>query len=209
MGASTTHRRCFSPPRGPSRRRLLPGSRRPRRSGRCASVACAGIPSREPPTGRRTNAPRAGTSSPSRMSPRAPARGARPNLYRDRYAEAYMRLLPTESLRKPSAFCRGLSELSTAQFWLGALYDPAIFRTIPPERMAANDEGETAAHLPAAKEKRVRSLFVALGQVTRPRAKAYGFSYPAWEKMVREASGVSPDKLKEEGRRVARRLEGA
>ncbi|OGS49151.1 MAG: hypothetical protein A3K68_03125 [Euryarchaeota archaeon RBG_16_68_13] len=131
------------------------------------------------------------------------------NLYTDRYYEAYMRLLPTESLRKPSAFCRGLSELSTAQFWLGALYDPAIFRTIPPERMAANDEGETAAHLPAAKEKRVRSLFVALGQVTRPRAKAYGFSYPAWEKMVREASGVSPDKLKEEGRRVARRLEGA
>lgn len=131
------------------------------------------------------------------------------NLYTDKYYEAYMRLLPAESLRKPSAFCRTLSENSTAQFWLGALYDPAVFRKIPPEKMAANDEGETEAHMPAARAKKSRSLFVALGQVTRPRAKTYGFSFPAWERMMREASGVNPERLRSDGKRVAARLEAA
>jgi len=131
------------------------------------------------------------------------------NLYTDRYYEAYMRLLTAESLRKPSVFCRGLTELSTAEFWLGALYDPAIFRKIPPDKMAANNEGETEAHMPAFREKKVRSLFVGLGQVTRPRARAYGLSFPAWARMMREATAVRADKLSADGRKLAARLERA
>lgn len=131
------------------------------------------------------------------------------NLYTDRYYKSYMSLLSAESLRQPSVFCRGLTELSTAEVWLGALYDPAIFRTIPDEKMAAADEGETEAHMPAFREKKVRSLFVGLGQVTRPRAKAYGFSFPAWERMMREASSVSGNKLSADGKKLAVRLEGA
>src|SRR3972149_5941249 len=131
------------------------------------------------------------------------------NLYTDRYYEAYMRLLTAESRRKPSVFCRGLTELSTAEFWLGALYDPAIFRKIPPDKMAANNEGETEAHMPAFREKKVRSLFVGLGQVTRPRARAYGLSFPAWARMMREATAVRADKLSADGRKLAARLERA
>jgi len=128
------------------------------------------------------------------------------NMYTDAFWLAYMKHLPVESLRKPSVFCRGLTELSTAEFWLGATYDPAIFRKVPPAKMAANDEGETIAHEPA-QERKVRSLWVAMGQVTRPRAKAYGFSFPAWERMIREASSVPPAKLQADGKRVAGVLE--
>ena len=125
------------------------------------------------------------------------------NLYTDAYYAAYMKHLSEESLRTPSVFCKGLTELSTAEFWLGAVYDPAVFRGIPPGKMVANDEGETAAHWPLARERKIRSLFVGMGQVTRPRAKAYGFSYTAWERMMRAASSVPPARLAEDGKRLA------
>jgi leucyl aminopeptidase (aminopeptidase T) len=131
------------------------------------------------------------------------------SLYTDRFYEDYMKLLSEDSLRQPSVYCRGLTELSTAEFWLGSAYDPAVFRRIPPEKMAANEEGETAAHLAPARERKVRSLFVALGQVTRPRARAYGFPFAAWERNVREASAVRPEKLTADGRRLAALLGSA
>jgi leucyl aminopeptidase (aminopeptidase T) len=131
------------------------------------------------------------------------------NLYTDRYYEAYMRLLTAESLRKPSVFCRGLTELSTAEFLIGGPYDPAIFRKFAPEKMAADAEGETEAHMPALREKKARALFVSLGQVTRPRAKTYGFNFAAWNRMVLEASAVPGDKLSAHGRAIAERLREA
>jgi aminopeptidase len=134
--------------------------------------------------------------------------GADVNLsaYTDRFYEAYMRLLPEDNLRRPSVFCRGLTELSTAEFWLGGAYDPAVYRRVSPEKMAAADAGEAAAHFPVARERKVRSLFVAMGLVTRPRAKAYGFSFPRWHKMMLDASSVRAEKLDSDGRAVAGRL---
>ncbi|TLZ58804.1 MAG: hypothetical protein E6K16_08090 [Methanobacteriota archaeon] len=131
--------------------------------------------------------------------------GADVNLsaYTDRFYESYMKLLPEESLRKPSVFCRALTEVSTAEFWLGGLYDPAVFRRIPPEKQAAADEGEYSAHFPLARDRKVRSLFVALSQITRPRAKAYGYSFPRWQKMMNAASAVPASKLQADGRRLA------
>jgi len=131
------------------------------------------------------------------------------SLYTDRFFEDYMKLLPEESLRQPSVFCRGLTELSTAEFWIGSPYDPVVYRRIPPGKMAADGEGETAAHLASSRERKVRSLSVALGQITRPRAKAYGFAAAAWERNVREASAVPPPRLTSDGRKLAKRLESA
>ena len=84
------------------------------------------------------------------------------NLYTDKYYTAYMKYLSTEKLRQPSAFCRGLSNISTVTFWLGAAYDPIVYRRVPPEKMAANDEAETEAHLPM-RDRKVRSLGFAIG----------------------------------------------
>lgn len=128
------------------------------------------------------------------------------NLYTDAYYTAYMKYLPAESLRKPSVFCRGLTELSTAEIGFWAAYDPAIYRAVPDDKMAANDEGETIAHQPAT-ERKVRRLEVALGQVTRPRAKAYGFPFAPWGRMVREASSVTPSGLSRDGKKLAAVLE--
>jgi leucyl aminopeptidase (aminopeptidase T) len=124
------------------------------------------------------------------------------NLYTDRFYSDYMKHLTAEQLRRPSAFCRGLSELSTATFWAGAAYDPAVYRRVPPEKMEANDEAETEAHLPM-RERKVRTLSFAVALVTRPRAKAYGFNFAAWERMVRAASAVPAKTLTATGQRLA------
>lgn len=124
------------------------------------------------------------------------------NLYTDRYYSAYMKHLSVERLRQPSVFCRGLSETSTANFWVGAQYDPSSYRKIPADKMAANDAAETEAHRPM-RDRKVRSLSLAIAQVTRPRAKTYGYNFAAWERMVRAASAVPGQTLTTSGRRLA------
>jgi len=131
------------------------------------------------------------------------------SLYTDRFYEDYMTLLPEENLRRPSVFCRSLTEASTAEIWLGSPYDPAVFRRVPAAKIAATNEGESAAHFGPARERKVRALGVGLGAVTRPRAKAYGFPYATWERVLREASSVKPQRLTAEGKRVGALLESA
>lgn len=131
------------------------------------------------------------------------------DLYTDAFYTSYMKYLSVESLKQPSAYCRGLGELSTAQFWVGGASDPSMFRRFPPEKMAAADEGEAAAHVPIAKSRKVRSLLVGPAMVTRARAKVYGFPFVPWRRMMQEASAVSPSKLSRDGKRVAARLEAA
>jgi aminopeptidase len=128
------------------------------------------------------------------------------NLYTDAYYTAYLRYLPTESLRQPSVYCRGLTELSTAQFWIGGAYDPSIFRKASAEKLAASDEGETEAHVDIARKRKVRGLSVDIGLATAPRAKAYGFALARWKRMMTEAASVSPAKLAADGKRVASKL---
>ncbi|HYV08081.1 MAG TPA: aminopeptidase, partial [Thermoplasmata archaeon] len=71
-----------------------------------------------------------------------------------------------------------------------------------PEKMAANDEAETAAHLPM-RDRKVRSLSLGISLVTRPRAKVYGFNFAAWERMVRAASSVPSKTLTTAGQKLA------
>ncbi|TLZ58772.1 MAG: hypothetical protein E6K17_00020 [Methanobacteriota archaeon] len=131
--------------------------------------------------------------------------GADVNLsaYTDKFYESYMRHLSVESLKQPSVFCRAISQASTAVFWLAGLYDPSAFRRIPPEKSAAADEGEAAAHFPLMRDRKVRTLFVGMSMVTPPRARTYGYSLPRWRKMMAAASAVPATKLSADGRRLA------
>ncbi len=131
------------------------------------------------------------------------------NLYTDRYHRAYLKDLPVESLRQPSVFCRALTESSTVEIFLSGAYDPAIFRDIPPERSSAAAEGESKAHFPLSQERKVRSLGSRLSLLTRPRAKAYGFDYARWTRMVRAAANVDYSELASTGKRLKRMLAGA
>jgi leucyl aminopeptidase (aminopeptidase T) len=131
------------------------------------------------------------------------------NLYTDRFMLSYMTQLSVDSLRQPSVYCKALTESSTAEIFMSGMYDPSLLRSISPERNAASSEGESKAHSPLMKEKKVRTLGIGLASVTKPRAKAYGFSYPKWRKMMDEASNVDYAKLAESGKMLRERLRDA
>lgn len=131
------------------------------------------------------------------------------NLYTDRYQLSYMKELSVESLRQPSVFCRALTESSTVQIWAGSTYDPAVLRAIPPDKAAASSEGETKAHWPLQRDRKVRTLTIGLSLVTEPRAKAYGFNIRDWGQVMDRASKVDPEKLAGMGHILKARLSKA
>lgn len=131
------------------------------------------------------------------------------NAWTDRYQLGQMMHLSEESLRQPSVWCKELTRNATAEFFLGGVYDPAIFRKMTPEKMAASEEGENEAHFPLSRERKVRSLGLGVGLVTKPRAKAYRFNFKAWEKMITAASSVNPDELARKAGEVVTKLQSA
>jgi leucyl aminopeptidase (aminopeptidase T) len=131
------------------------------------------------------------------------------NAWTDRYQLGQLTHLSEESLRQPSVWCRELTRNSTAEFFVGGVIDPAIYRKMTPEKMAASEEGENAAHFPLARERKVRTLGLALGLVTKPRAKAYRFNFRAWEKTITAASNVNPEGLAKKATEIANKLRSA
>jgi aminopeptidase len=131
------------------------------------------------------------------------------SLYTDRFFTSYYDLLSEESLRRPSAFCRGLTEKSTAEIFMTATYDPSILRKIDPKKLAADAIGETKAHLPLSKERRIRTLNIGLSLVTKPRAKTYGFNYEKWNGMMLAATSVDYGRLAKAGRALKEKLRDA
>ncbi len=131
------------------------------------------------------------------------------SLYTDRFMVANYRYLSEERLREPSAFCRGLTEKSTAQIAMAATYDPANLRKIEPKKLAANDEGENAAHFPLSKERKIRTLDLGLALVTKPRAKVYGFDFPKWSRMMNASTSVDYQRLARTGRALRDSLKEA
>jgi len=131
------------------------------------------------------------------------------NLYTDRYYVGYLSNLSADSLREPSVWCKELTRISTAEFWLGDTYDPAAFRKVPADKKAADWEGESRAHSLLNQEHKVRSLFVGLGVVSRPRARVYRFNFDAWKHMMQTASGVNPDTFAKKGREIASILQSS
>lgn len=131
------------------------------------------------------------------------------NLYTDRFISSYHDLLSVESLRQPSVFCRALTESSTAEIWMSGTYDPAVLRRIAPEKNAAASEGEAKAHFPLSRERKVRTISIGLALVTKPRAKAYGFNYVKWKRMMQAAAAVDYQKLAKTGRALVDSLKDA
>ena len=131
------------------------------------------------------------------------------DLYTERYHLSYLKELPVEILRKPSPFCRALAEVSTVQIFLGGVYDPSILKKFPPEKEAATSEGETKAHFPISRQRKIRILSVNTSLVTEPRAKVYGFNFQKWKGMVERASAIDYDLLAKTGRKLQEGLAGA
>ena len=109
---------------------------------------------------------------------------------------------PDENLKRVSAHCLGLAEYAQSYVWLGGPKDPGPMARTPKEKFAAMYEGEQA-HYEKALAKRPKNVGVALGSVTRERAKTYGFNYAKWKAMVEDAIAVNYAKLEASGNRAA------
>src|SRR5271157_699288 len=131
------------------------------------------------------------------------------SLYTDSFLISHYRHLSEASLRKPSAYCRSLTETSTAEIYMAGTYDPTVLRSIDPKKLAADSEGENEAHFPLSKERKIRTLNIGLALVTKPRAKVYGFNYDKWNKMMLAATSVDYGKLAKTGRALMNSLRDA
>lgn len=90
----------------------------------------------------------------------------------------------------------------TAEIWLGGPKDPAVFEEASPAKMNAWNEGQKPIW-DKARERKMRSAFIALGQATPERARQYGIDYRAWQDSMTDALSVDPTELSSTGQRLA------
>lgn len=107
-----------------------------------------------------------------------------------------------EDLHRVSGHCLGLLDYVNSYIWFPGPRNPAPMATIPREKFAAMFEGEKA-HTDKYLEKKPKNVQVDLGQVTRDRAKTYGFNYSKWKAMVEAAITVNYKRMESLGRLVA------
>lgn len=110
--------------------------------------------------------------------------------------------LTEEQLRKTSAHCLGIADYVRSYVWIGGVENPAPMRTVPKSKWAAMFEGEDAHHRKNL-ERKQKQVGVALGAVTRARAKTYGFNHTAWKKMVESAISVDYNEMRRRGQVLA------
>src|SRR2546428_1723441 len=130
--------------------------------------------------------------------------GADPAIWLDTDAVFYgqFKNYSDESLRRVSGHCLGLLDYVNSYIWLFGPRNPGPMATVPREKFAAYFEGEKA-HSDKGFVKMPKSVAVALGQVTRERAKTYGFNYAKWKAMVEAATVANRQRIESLGNLVA------
>jgi leucyl aminopeptidase (aminopeptidase T) len=124
----------------------------------------------------------------------------------DRSYYAQFEILSEENLRVTSKHCLGLAEYTTVNIFIGGPSNPTRMRKIPPEKLAALFEAEKA-HMDKSREKKIRGALLTHGSVTPERARAYGFNFQRWKRMIDSSTAVRYDDMSILGRRVASNLE--
>jgi len=110
-----------------------------------------------------------------------------------------------DNLRKVSAHCMGIAEYVRSYVWLGGPRDPGPMARVPQEKFAAVFQGEEAHHTKNL-ERSPKNVGLAIGMVTRERAKTYGFNYTKWKESVEAATAVNYAQLEATGKRTAELL---
>lgn len=106
------------------------------------------------------------------------------------------------NLKTCSSHCTGLLEYVRSYVWLGGPEDPGPMARTPREKFAAMFEGENA-HYEKSLVKKPKNVNVAVGTVTRERARVYGFNYAKWKGMVEAAIAVDYGRLERAGKRAS------
>ena len=134
--------------------------------------------------------------------------GADPALWLDTDAVFYgqFKNYSLDNLRRVSAHCVGLLDYVKSYVWLGGTRDPSGMARVPQETWGAFGLGEQA-HLDKMTKKKTKNVSVGMGLLTRERAKAYGFNYPAWKAQMEAAIAVNYSQMESIGTIVAGLLE--
>ncbi len=117
--------------------------------------------------------------------------GADPAIFLDT-DEAFFgqfKYLSEDQLRKTSAHCLGIADYVDSYVYIGGVEDPAPMSRVPQSKWSAMFQGEDA-HRRKNIEKNQKQVGVALGAVTRARAKTYGFAYDKWKRTTEAAIAV-------------------
>src|SRR2546428_711387 len=86
--------------------------------------------------------------------------------------------------------------------------DPSVFDGSKPERMAKADPWIKEIN-DRQRERKVRSLFLGLAQVTPQRARKYGVNFAKWKRIVNASLGPNLKPIAAHGRLVSKKLGGA
>jgi leucyl aminopeptidase (aminopeptidase T) len=111
-------------------------------------------------------------------------------------------------LERKSPISAALAESVTASVGLWGPEDPKVFDRTKPDKMAKMEAGMKEIH-ERHRERKVRSLFVGLAQVTPQRARKYGLDFARWRRIVNAALGADLRKIAAQGQLVAKKLSGA
>ena len=109
--------------------------------------------------------------------------------------------LPLEWLRGPSKTDLALLDVVTAVVNLEGVADPKPMAKISSERWAANSEGADHWYRKYM-ERKPRTATLALTNVTPQRARAYGFSYPAWKRNIESSLKADYSKISATGKKL-------
>lgn len=133
--------------------------------------------------------------------------GADPAMWLDTDAAFYgqFKNYSKENLERVSAHCVGLLDYVQSYVWLGGPKDPTPMRRVPNEMWAAMYRGEQP-HTDKALARKPKNVGVAIGSVTRERARTYGFNFAKWKAMVEASIAANYRQMETFGRTVAQLL---
>ncbi len=115
--------------------------------------------------------------------------------------------LPVENIAKEERHGLKMLEETNANIMLGGPADPMTFRRVEGAKLAAYFK-TFETWFEKMRERKIRTAELQVGQVTKQRAKTYGFNYTAWKRIIEKASSVDYNKIAQLGKRVASKLEG-
>ena len=116
--------------------------------------------------------------------------------------------LPTESIAKEERHGLKMLEETNANIMLGGPEDPMTFRRVEGAKLAAYFK-TFEKWFEKMRERKIRSAELQVGQVTKQRAKTYGFNYAQWKRTIENASNADYNKIAQLGKKIASTLEGS
>src|SRR3989442_265100 len=110
-------------------------------------------------------------------------------------------------IARKSPISGALAETITAYVSLWGPEDPSVFDRSKPERMAKADAWIKEIN-DRQRERKVRSLFLGLAQVTPQRARKYGVNFAKWKRIINASLGADLKPIAAHGRLVSKKRIG-